>query len=560
MATSNMTYGMPPQAYPPTTTSSYSEPGRYSKTPDDARRVSRTPSPTPSEEAELSRDNLLDWKNVTKWRFWFRREWLWYYIIGAIVAIITILVTIFHTQIVHALTPVTNWMHGLKFGWLIPIGVLFVISFPPLFGHEIVAILCGLVWGLWIGFGIVAAGTYLGEIGNFYAFKYCCRARGEKLEKEKIPYACLAKVVRDGGFKIALIARLSVMPGHFTTAIFATCGMSVITFSIAAILSMPKQFITVYLGVILEQSGTGTQSSKNRLISDVVLGITILVTGAAMWYLMRKMKQVKPEVIHARRKARQAKFERAGFMPYGSSNDSTVFNPYGSDTNIPLNPSTDSPYSAGAPYQQWDKEGRAIGYASDPSLLAPKPRHVIPTYRNDKDVGTSYPQGGSETAGRSAVRQESGDSIGWVNQHEGASETYQLPRITGSPQRLASPLGAHESPYNAAPSATNQLSYPPPFGPPSSTSPIAPLPQTQYANYHPPVATEHVISPPLPNPHVDATPKQFNHPQVPFSEYTPEATNATFYAAESNSQIRTQTALQGAFTPSPPSHQTNTPR
>jgi len=46
------------------------------------------------------------------------------------------------------------------------------------------------------------------------AFKYCCRSRGEKLERTKIWYACLAKVVRDGGFKIALIARLSAIPGH----------------------------------------------------------------------------------------------------------------------------------------------------------------------------------------------------------------------------------------------------------------------------------------------------------------------------------------------------------
>ena len=36
-----------------------------------------------------------------------------------------------------------------------------------LFGHEIVAILVGDVWGVGIGFGIVAAGTLLGELGNF---------------------------------------------------------------------------------------------------------------------------------------------------------------------------------------------------------------------------------------------------------------------------------------------------------------------------------------------------------------------------------------------------------
>ena len=32
---------------------------------------------------------------------------------------------------------------------------------------EILAILCGVIWGLWIGFAITAAGTFLGEIGNF---------------------------------------------------------------------------------------------------------------------------------------------------------------------------------------------------------------------------------------------------------------------------------------------------------------------------------------------------------------------------------------------------------
>jgi uncharacterized membrane protein YdjX (TVP38/TMEM64 family) len=40
---------------------------------------------------------------------------------------------------------------------------LIVLSFPPLFGHEIIALLCGVVYGLWIGFGVVAAGTFFGE-------------------------------------------------------------------------------------------------------------------------------------------------------------------------------------------------------------------------------------------------------------------------------------------------------------------------------------------------------------------------------------------------------------
>lgn len=46
-----------------------------------------------------------------------------------------------------------------------------------------------------------------------------------------------------------------------TTAVFSTCGMSIWTFSIAAFLSLPKQFLTVYLGVALEQSETGMSTT-----------------------------------------------------------------------------------------------------------------------------------------------------------------------------------------------------------------------------------------------------------------------------------------------------------
>lgn len=64
-----------------------------------------------------------------------------------------------------ALRPFSEKVRDLPAGWLIPIAILFIISFPPLFGHEIVALLCGVVYGLWIGFGVVCAGTFFGESG-----------------------------------------------------------------------------------------------------------------------------------------------------------------------------------------------------------------------------------------------------------------------------------------------------------------------------------------------------------------------------------------------------------
>lgn len=313
----------------------------------------RTPSPTPSEAKEL-KTGAIDWKSLTDWRFWIRKEWLWYYIILIIILVVTILITVFHTQIVHWLTPTAQKIYNLPGGWAIPIAVLFILSFPPLFGHEIVAILCGVVWGLWIGFAIVVAGTFIGEVGNFYAFKACCRSRGEKLERTKISYACLAKVVREGGFKIALIARLSAIPGHFTTAIFSTCGMGIIVFSLAALLSMPKQFITVYIGVVFEQSGTGTTTTKNKIISDVVIAITIIITVLAMWYILHAMNKVKPEIIYKKRRARIGKL--AGLDTASIDSDT-----------IPLT-------TPDTPYQNWDRRGAPS--TSEVELFAPVPERV----------------------------------------------------------------------------------------------------------------------------------------------------------------------------------------
>ncbi|KAF5350923.1 hypothetical protein D9758_010543 [Tetrapyrgos nigripes] len=353
----------------------------------------RTPSPTPSEQKELG-TGAIDWKSLLNWRFWLRREWLWYYVALVIIVTITALVTLYHEQIVHWLTPVTRWLHDLKFGWLVPIGILFVISFPPLFGHEIVAILCGLVWGLWIGFAIVSAGSFLGEVGNFYAFKYLCKARGEKLEKSQISYACLAKVVRDGGFWVALIARYSAIPGHFTTAVFSTCGMGIIVFSLAAILSMPKQLITVYLGVILEQSSDDpnatqpedpAEEKRSQWISRVVLSLTVLVTAVAMWYILRKMNQVKPQVIYERRKARQTKLARAQL--YGNSDlngsGSDVFTEANNSlTDIPLAAPMSSKNNRQSQYQpypfspKYQQASDSYSQGSNNIVYAPAPKHL----------------------------------------------------------------------------------------------------------------------------------------------------------------------------------------
>ncbi len=98
-------------------------------------------------------------------------------------------------------------------------------------------------------------------------FRYCCRGRSEKAETKNLRYALISEIIREGGLKMAIMVRYSAIPAHsmsqacegsprcvtdlaqiVSTAIFATAGMSVWTFLIAAFLALPKQLASVYLG------------------------------------------------------------------------------------------------------------------------------------------------------------------------------------------------------------------------------------------------------------------------------------------------------------------------
>lgn len=100
----------------------------------------------------------INWKRV-----FFAPKYIPMWIILIIVGVLTAIITLKHDEVVSALRPFAEKVRNIPAGWLIFVAILFIISFPPLFGHEVVALLAGVVYGLWIGFAVVSAGTFVGE-------------------------------------------------------------------------------------------------------------------------------------------------------------------------------------------------------------------------------------------------------------------------------------------------------------------------------------------------------------------------------------------------------------
>ena len=101
---------------------------------------------------------------------------------------------------------------------------------------------------------------------------------------------------------MVLIIRFSIIPSHFSTAVFSTCNVKFWSFAIATFLTLPKQIILVYVGVLL------VQETKDNTINAIVLGITFLTTIVAGLYIyvkMRKAKKILLEEQAARLDAKQ---------------------------------------------------------------------------------------------------------------------------------------------------------------------------------------------------------------------------------------------------------------
>ncbi|KAF8147749.1 hypothetical protein K438DRAFT_458162 [Mycena galopus ATCC 62051] len=254
----------------------------------------RTPSPTQSEFNYL---NDIKEEKSTKQKIQF-------YAIGAVLIGAVILFSVFHTQIINGLKPFTDWLHDTKLGPLVPIALLFIMSFPPLFGQEIIGMLAGVAWDFPEACIIVAIGTLLGETANYFVFKYACSVRGGKMEAKSLSYGILAHIVRNGGFLIVLVVRYSAIPPHFATVVFSTVGISYWIFLAAAVLSLPKSFVPVYVGYALKPENAGNTTAER--IEKIVLVVTILITIAAYTWIKRQMEAAKGDFIYLRRKVRQA--------------------------------------------------------------------------------------------------------------------------------------------------------------------------------------------------------------------------------------------------------------
>ncbi|PLW35416.1 hypothetical protein PCASD_13986 [Puccinia coronata f. sp. avenae] len=140
-------------------------------------------------------------------------------------------------------------------------------------------------------------GTFLGEIMTYYAFKYLIGERSARVEAGSVTYASLAKLMREGGLGMVILVRASAMPGHVCTAMQATIGIGLWVFTVACVVTLPKQFALVYgpalRGGLLE---TDRETQAHHRISAAVFLLTAFFTILSAYIVWMRLRKIRPIV------------------------------------------------------------------------------------------------------------------------------------------------------------------------------------------------------------------------------------------------------------------------
>lgn len=162
---------------------------------------------------------------------------------------------------------------------------------------------------------------------------------------------------------MVFIIRFSIVPSHFSTAVFATCDVKFWHFAVATFLTLPKQIFIVYLGVLL------VAQDENNRTQTIVLVITFVITCVMGVYIWFKMKKAKVLLLQEQA-ARQANHSMVRLTQAGSASSTTEAAPK------PAGGAGDSP-GGGAAGMMWNtntdaRQDMPLGYS-----YAPEPSHGV---------------------------------------------------------------------------------------------------------------------------------------------------------------------------------------
>ncbi len=159
----------------------------------------------------------------------------------------------------------------------------------------VLTVTAGAIFGLSLGFVTVSTSSVIAATTGFFISRYLARAKVERMAETNPKFRAMDRVIRDGGWKIVALTRLSrVVPFSLQNYVYGLTAMRWSSFCLTTWLAMmPGIFAYVYLGSVAR---TAVAGERTRLGQAALMGIGIAATVAMTIYITRLTQQKLREV------------------------------------------------------------------------------------------------------------------------------------------------------------------------------------------------------------------------------------------------------------------------
>jgi len=181
--------------------------------------------------------------------------------------------------IAQAMYDLAQKLSHMKYGWLIILGAMIIISFPPMTSYTTIVTLCGFAYGM-KGFYIALAGTVLGASTTFLVLRFLFSKRLRKWSATNDKWIALETVVKSKGLPLVILIRLSpIPPWAYSNALFSSIHtVALWQFVIATFCLAPKLLLYTLIGSRLAPLSDGDQR-REMDTQTMIINISLAIGG-----------------------------------------------------------------------------------------------------------------------------------------------------------------------------------------------------------------------------------------------------------------------------------------
>jgi uncharacterized membrane protein YdjX (TVP38/TMEM64 family) len=209
------------------------------------------------------------------------------------------------------------------YGYLIVLVLLVLTQLPFSYGYVLIAMACGFVYEIVIGFALVSIGTMLGLPVAYYLTDKVLRSWIERRIEKSLRLRALVYASKKNGFKISIFVRLLPVPVGVISGLLCVANIKFLDYYIGSLIGLlPEMFFYVLIGtgannLLMIAQGKLEMSLVEKIFTAFVV-ISTIVLSVVMAYFgrkevnkaMREMETVENEKRIADQMAREKEKEK----------------------------------------------------------------------------------------------------------------------------------------------------------------------------------------------------------------------------------------------------------